>query len=336
VASMAPFLDTIQRTLGSEFEPSFFEMLLLVALRFFSDRKADVVILETGIGGYNDVVSIISGPLACITSVGLDHADELGPTIGRIAADKVGVATDNTILVLGPSIPAEALEVIEADARGRGVELVQACARGESSSLGFRGHMVAWETSAGGVAFHLPLAGDFQLQNLATAACLLHCLSQSGVVADPKSIAGVADTQWKGRLELVPGCPSWILDAAHNALAFESVAAFVASNLTKANSTLLFGASELEKADLGLRLLSPLFERVWFVGGFYRSICSADLSAAPQTSFSTPEDAIEYAAATLRDPHGVVLVTGSVFLAGACRRRLLELNYPLPRQSDGS
>jgi dihydrofolate synthase/folylpolyglutamate synthase len=136
--------------------------------------------------------------------------------------------------------------------------------------------------------------------------------------------------RWPGRLEYFPGAPSWIVDAGHNAIAFQAIAAF-ASAASPRPTTLLFGVSEIEKGNELLRLLGPLFRRVWFADGFYRSIDAAGLARVPAASFSSPESAIDFAM-TMLGSDEMVLACGSVFLAGACRRRLLELGY-LPRHS---
>ncbi len=188
--AMAPFFYLIESRLGATCRPSFFEVLLLIAMRLFSDRKVAAAILETGVGGYNDVVSLIPGQFSCITAIGLDHVDELGSTVERVAADKAGIASENSTMVLGSAIPAGAVHAIEQDAASRGVRLVHALVHGRSRSFGFQGHEVWWETSAGPVEFKLPLAGNFQIDNLATVATLLDCMHRAGMVANPKRPGG--------------------------------------------------------------------------------------------------------------------------------------------------
>src|SRR5204863_6669950 len=84
---------TAAMALGDEFRPSFFETMLLLALDEWGEGGVKVAILEVAIGGYHDVVSLIPGATSCITSVGLDHTEELGSSISAIAADKAGVAS---------------------------------------------------------------------------------------------------------------------------------------------------------------------------------------------------------------------------------------------------
>ena len=120
------FVKDITATHGKDLQPSFFETLLLMCLRLCHEIDVGTLVLEVAIGGYNDVVSLFQSPISVITAVGSDHRDELGPTIAAIAADKAGIASSGSTLVLGPRLPDEATAAIAEDTRRRGVRLVTA------------------------------------------------------------------------------------------------------------------------------------------------------------------------------------------------------------------
>jgi dihydrofolate synthase/folylpolyglutamate synthase len=314
--------------------PSFFEALLLLALDEFVQQRIDTAIVEVAIGGYHDVVSLLSAPVAIITSVGLDHALELGSTIAEIARDKAGIASPNTSLVLGPRLPRAAIEAILQDAAPRGVRLVEASlAALEARELGGAGFEVSLSTARGNVDIKLPLPGRFQLDNLATAATAFGILCDMGLANSPASLTGVARVRWPGRLEFIGGRPEWILDSAHNPLAFSALAEFLRGLPVARNRVLLFGTSELNKLVEGLRVLAPLFTRVYTVGGFYKAVSAP---GAPDGSceepqrlqhFPTPEQAIAQVL-SIEPAVESVVVAGSVYLVGACRRVLLERGSP--------
>ena len=81
--------------------PSFFEFLFLMFMEWMDLKKADVIVLETGLGGMLDATNIFEDPsVTVITSVGLDHTKELGSTIESIATQKAGIIKENVPLVI--------------------------------------------------------------------------------------------------------------------------------------------------------------------------------------------------------------------------------------------
>lgn len=84
---------------------SFFEITTIMALQWFADEKADVVVLETGLGGRLDSTNIVTPVLSVITNIGLDHCDMLGDTLAEIAFEKAGIIKPLVPVVVGESHP---------------------------------------------------------------------------------------------------------------------------------------------------------------------------------------------------------------------------------------
>ena len=82
---------------------SFFEITTLMALNWFAKEKADVVVLETGLGGRLDSTNIVNPVLSVITNIGLDHCDMLGDTLAEIAFEKAGIIKPKVPVVVGES-----------------------------------------------------------------------------------------------------------------------------------------------------------------------------------------------------------------------------------------
>lgn len=326
-ARTGPFFQEVVADLGPRFRPSFYEALLVLAFRLFAEARCDVAVMEVAVGGANDVLSLVPGPVSAITSVGLDHLDEIGPALADVARDKAGLATPGSALVLGPAVGGEARAEIARSAEARGVRLVEAAGTPvRATGLGIAGHEVEIATEAGPLAFRLPLAGDHQVDNLKTAWTVLRVLKETGEVDRLGSIAGVARTRWPARLEYLSGRPAWLLDAAHNAMAFAALAEFLRRSLPVPPAGLLLGASEPGKAEEALRVLGPLFPEVHLAGGFFKAVDPLLLREAfPALGiFPDPESAVR----SLRERHAgeerCVVVAGSLYLAGACRAILLR------------
>jgi dihydrofolate synthase/folylpolyglutamate synthase len=323
VARTGPFLQELVEDLGPRFRPSFYEALLVLAFRLFAEAGCGIAVMEAAIGGAHDVLSRVPGSVSAITSVGLDHRDEIGPELADIARDKAGIATPGSTLVLGPTVEGVARGEIERSAERRSVRLVDAAgAAVRAAGRGVEGHDVEVATETGTTAFRLPLAGDFQVDNLKTAFTVLRVLKDLGEVVRLESIAGVAETRWPARLEYLPGRPAWLLDSAHNELGFQALSDFLSRSLPGPKS-LLLGASDARKAGEALDILGPLFPAIHLVGGFFKAVDPRLLREAPG-SFPDPESAVRF----LRERHAgeehCVVVAGSLYLAGACRAILLR------------
>lgn len=98
----------------SQFEPvmpSFFELTMEMAFKYFEDQKVDVAVIEVGLGGRLDSTNIINPDLCVITNIGLDHIQILGDSLATIAAEKAGIIKHNTPIVIGEASNQEVRDV---------------------------------------------------------------------------------------------------------------------------------------------------------------------------------------------------------------------------------
>src|SRR5687767_2237627 len=82
---------TPDATGGLDAHPTFFEVLTVMALRYFAEQKCDLVIWETGMGGRLDATNIVSPLASVITNIEFDHQNWLGATREQIAVEKAGI-----------------------------------------------------------------------------------------------------------------------------------------------------------------------------------------------------------------------------------------------------
>jgi dihydrofolate synthase/folylpolyglutamate synthase len=202
-----------------------FEIVTAAAFVALARTPADIVLLETGLGGRYDATNVIDQPLATvITPVSLDHEAFLGPDIATIAGQKAAIQKANVPSVVAPQ-PAEAARVIEQIGGAIGARLYRAGAEWsfEETSGGF-----VYRSPKTTLSLPLPsLRGAHQLVNAATAVA---CAEQCGgiAIAEKDIAAGISRARWPGRLEPLPDGPlrrrlpaDWDvwLDAGHNAAA---------------------------------------------------------------------------------------------------------------------
>ncbi len=107
-------LQQVAAAINPEFPPTQFEVITAAMWWYFAAQKVDIAILETGLGGRLDATNVCDRPLvSVITSIGLDHCQQLGNTLGAIASEKVGIIKYKCPVVIAEN-HAEAIAVLQA------------------------------------------------------------------------------------------------------------------------------------------------------------------------------------------------------------------------------
>jgi dihydrofolate synthase/folylpolyglutamate synthase len=211
VVRLVAELQPLFKQFPADHHPTFFEVVTVMALKFFAEQKCELVIWETGLGGRLDATNIITPLASVITNIALDHQQWLGDTLAEIAAEKAGIIKPEIPVVTATEEP-EALAVIENVAREKNAPLVNV---GQASRLSPFEEIGKSETGAMPI---LPLLGEHQEINAALALAMVEILQKQIPVLDEKIRAGLASVNWPGRLQLIqrPDGQKILLDGAHN------------------------------------------------------------------------------------------------------------------------
>jgi dihydrofolate synthase/folylpolyglutamate synthase len=196
---------------------TYFEAATALAFLAFAEAGIELAIAEVGLGGRLDATNVLRPEGCAIVSVGLDHCEYLGHSLGEVAAEKAGILKRGVPAVLG-ELPAEALRVVEAKAHEVGAPLYRL---GRTSRLAdVRVHSTGTEFTyrsparPDGVALEVPLPGAHQAHNAAVALLLLERVGRLPPSRLPDLMARV---RWPGRVEMLEDqWITWILDVAHN------------------------------------------------------------------------------------------------------------------------
>lgn len=221
LAASATLVRTHWEALNSIGEPpTEFEVLMAVAMDYFSRMKCDIVVLEVGLGGRLDATNVIKTPLcSVIMSIGSDHIEFLGETIPEITAEKCGIIKPHGITVSYPCLPAEASEIIEKTCRECDNRLFHAH-EADILTMELSGSAIRYD----GVDIHLPLPGEHQVLNASTVVETVKALRLSGLnISDADMAAGIAETRFPSRLEVLCKKPLILLDGAHNLPGTEAI-----------------------------------------------------------------------------------------------------------------
>ena len=232
-----------QRLLETHDQLSFFELLTLIALLYFKEQGVDIVILEVGIGGLLDTTNVVTGEIAVITSIGLDHQETLGNSLAEIAGQKAGIFKSGKSAVVANLAP-EAQIVCHKVAENLGVTLYQA-----DQDFSFKNGCFS-SSLADLNQLKLGLEGAYQEENAALALqAFLLFMNQRGEKVDEKVVQkALKQTRWAGRLEAVT--EHIYLDGAHNLPALERLVEFIQEKIQQGyKAQILFGA--LKRKDYG-------------------------------------------------------------------------------------
>ena len=242
-----------QRLLETHDQLSFFELLTLIALLYFKEQKVDLVLLEVGIGGLLDTTNVVTGEIAIITSIGLDHQETLGDSLVAIAEQKAGIFKPGNSAVIANLAP-EAQLVCKKTATNLGVSLYQA-----NKDFSFRNGNF-YSSLADFNHLILGLEGAYQEENVALALqSFLLFMAQRDEKVDQEAVrAALQATKWAGRLEAVT--EHIYLDGAHNLPALERLVEFIQEKIQQGyQPQILFGA--LKRKDYS-GMLSYLTEHL--------------------------------------------------------------------------
>ena len=309
-----------QRLLETHDQLSFFELLTLIALLYFKEQKVDLVLLEVGIGGLLDTTNVVTGEIAIITSIGLDHQETLGDSLTAIAEQKAGIFKPGKSAVIANLAP-EAQLVCQRTVTDLGVSLYQANKDFSfrdgnfSSSLADFNHLI------------LGLEGAYQEENAALALqAFLLFMAQRNEKVDQEAVrAALRTTRWAGRLEAVT--EHIYLDGAHNLPALERLVEFIQEKIQQGYQPhILFGALKRKNYSGMLTYLTEhLPDVALYVTSFDYQGSLEEQDFGDYTSIASYRDFIDNFEASAQEKD-LLFVTGSLYFISEVRACLMALD----------
>jgi dihydrofolate synthase/folylpolyglutamate synthase len=211
---------------------TFFEATTALAFLAFAEKKADILLLETGMGGRLDATNVVDKPLlTAITPIAFDHMEFLGTTIQKIAGEKAGIIKQGVPCVIGRQND-DALAVFEKVAAQKNAQLYRMQHEWSHHLLPpparGRAGVGVYHSPSRNLSFTPSLVGNYQYDNAATAIACLDLLPQFKI-SDEQITSGLANVVWPARLQKLslanlPGHIELWLDGGHNAQGGEMLA----------------------------------------------------------------------------------------------------------------
>ena len=307
VAELVAELQPMLKQFPPEEHPTFFEMVTVMALRYFAAQNCDLVIWETGLGGRLDATNIVNPLASVVTNIQYDHQNYLGESLASIASEKAGIIKPGVPVITGADAP-EALEIIRRTARGL------------NSSLTVVQAAEAHEPPLGDVP--LPLLGEHQKMNAAVALATVRALRPQLAVPEAAIRRGLARVDWAGRLQLVtlPSSQKILLDGAHNLGGAESLAAALKTYFGETKPALILGILRDKDWRHMCETLAPQSNRILLVPVHsdrsaephgLAEICRHANPRAQVTECASLGDALANSARV-----GFLVIAGSLYLIG--------------------
>ena len=318
---------------GSE-PATYFEIMTALAFQAFAREKVDAAVIEVGLGGRLDATNILR-PIACaITTISLDHTSVLGDTVEKIAAEKAGIIKPGVPVISGPQSQA-AKKVIAEAARAAGTkfhawgEEIKAEVRRDRENLANpdrpqRINVSTWRGHYEDIL--LPMLGRHQADNAAVAAGLVEAFFE--VLGKPQLNEAMLRKAWQSlripaRIEVLGRQPWLVIDGAHNPASVWALCETVRERFAPEKIALVFGAAKDKDSKSMLRILLPLVKQLYATEiGTERELSAKEIAAmATASGFSAVLEEADPAKAVIKaqefaGPRGLVLVTGSMYLAG--------------------
>jgi dihydrofolate synthase/folylpolyglutamate synthase len=291
--------------------PTFFEVVTVMALKFFAEQHCDLVIWETGLGGRLDATNIVTPLASVITNIQFDHEQWLGDTLAKIAGEKADIIKPGVPVITAVNEP-EALKVIEEVARKQNAPLVMV--DGRDAALR--------RPDSAARCPYLSLAGDHQQLNAALSLAAVGALQKQIPVTAEAIHAGLQNVNWPGRLQLVtlPDNRRILLDGAHNVAGVKALCDALKKNFPAGKRTLVLGVLQDKDWRHICEMLAPLSARIFTVPvSSERSTPPGELTAAcraanPAAEIFTCASLREVLEKIARDDF--VVITGSLYLVG--------------------
>ena len=300
------------------FQPTFFEVVTVMALKYFAEQKCDLVIWETGMGGRLDATNIATPLASVITNVEFDHEKWLGSTLSQIATEKAGIIKPGVPVITAASEP-ETLDVIIKTAREKSSPLTQiGLAETKNPPLD---------------KIDLPLLGEHQRLNAALAIATVSVLNSTIPVSDDVIRSSLSQVQWPGRFQQIKtkSGQTILLDGAHNPSGAVALRDAMTKHFSGKKPTLILGILQDKEWSAICEILAPLAEKLLAVPvSSERTTAPQELERAirkanPGAKIVVWNSLAQALEATAQD--SFIVITGSLYLVGEALELLEPKNF---------
>jgi dihydrofolate synthase/folylpolyglutamate synthase len=308
-----------------EIKPSFFEMTVALAFKYFADQKVDIAVVEVGLGGRLDSTNIVEPDLSIITNIGLDHTDLLGDTLRKIAIEKAGIIKPNTPVVIS-ELQEEIQDIFLNKAKVCNAPLTFASTnfviKKSTMKSGCQDLDIRNVKQGQTTKYKLDMLGHYQGKNIAGVLASTEILAMLGYEISKSHISKglenvIRNTGIMGRWQIIGRNPLVICDTGHNLDGISVIVSQISSTPHK-NLHMVIGMVGDKNIDGVLQIL-PKNARYYFTRpsiprGLDEKILAekGKLVQLKGNEYPNVKNAIE-AATSMASPDDLIFIGGSTF-----------------------
>jgi len=324
-------------------EVSYFEFLTAMAFLHFQRRKADIAVLEVGMGGRLDATNVVIPLVSVITNISLEHREYLGNTLGKIAREKGGIIQEGGVC-LTAARQKPVIGTLEAICRERRARLFRV-GKEIRTTIHRDGTFSYQGVGRRHEGLLCPLAGKHQISNAALALGAVELIEDAGFRVEEAAVSeGLKQAHWEGRLEILQHSPMLLVDGAHNPAGVATLCRALQNDFPHRRLILLFGVLGDKDYRTMAKRLFPLADRVILTRpNSERALSPEELRLAAGRFHGdievveNPGDALSYAL-SLAGEGDLVCAAGSLYLVGEVKKLQRigkgDRTYAVPAKGD--
>jgi dihydrofolate synthase/folylpolyglutamate synthase len=314
-----------------------FEVTTALGFSYFAQKKADFQVIEVGLGGRLDATNVLQPEVCLITPISYEHTDLLGNTLTAIATEKSGIVKKASMVVSSTQAN-EADAAIALACHKQGAKLIRVGQDITYKGLEFDDGRQSFIVNGrlGKYKLTIPLLGQYQLVNAATAIGALEVLIEKGNKISLKSIVqGMKEVNWEGRLQVLNRHPLVVVDGAHNRDSAQKLRQALEQYFKFDRAILIIGMSSDKDLSGIAAELAPAFQQVIITRSTHPRAMATPSIAAEFKKYPLEVQQIDDIsialplALSLAGEKDMICVTGSLFVAAGAIEQAVALGLKL-------
>ncbi len=253
------------KTYFEKYKCTYFEAATIICFIYFHERKIDIAVVETGMGGRWDATNVLNPIITVITDLGLEHQTYLGTTIEKIAAEKGGIIKTGADCIVSAT-QKDAVKTMKNTAKNQNAAYYQVYLYSKVKLKNMNINGTTFDYSQRDLNLKdlfIPLTGLHQVKNARTAIFTINRLKNLGFFVKNKDIInGLKNVKLDGRFETINKKPHIILDVGHNPDAFKVIKQTVKALFPSKKIFLLFGTKLDKDYQSMIRIIKPICREI--------------------------------------------------------------------------
>lgn len=309
IIEMKLFIEKYEEEVDDKF--TFFELLTIISFLYFKEKEVDYAIIEVGIGGTLDSTNIINPELAIITSIGMDHEQQLGNTLESVLGNKLGIVKKSVPLITAVTNYEEMI-----NNHVKKYETTVDYIKDEKFEVL---NSFPLEFKYNDNTFKPKMQGLYQVNNALLA--IMAALKIDNSFTNDQIIKGIESSYNPGRFELIKEKPYVILDGAHNKEAMIALYKSVSNIFNKDKVKVLFACMDDKPFKEMIEIISTMGSTIYLTEIDYHRAFKVESMHEDFKKFNNPLLGYQEIYDSLKEDEALI-ITGSLYFVSFMKNNL--------------